>query len=207
MNQVALNHLGKDVLSSFSIVFSTALLESTDDIFVHLEAEQSIQGLSHRTLRDAKLNDFKDGECGYVAAIRGSIREFLWPRAKCPANRAPENLKLILHYASGDPRPAKSQIVEALRYFSKRLSCLSLATGTRTQWFADHYFANADGPFRSSRAFPLGSLQLGVGSDVDGVALVIPAGSLIDRFEAIDGTLESRPQGHFRIQVVSNHNF
>src|SRR6266404_3776639 len=84
---------------------------------------------------------------------------------------------------------------------------ISLATGTRTQWFADHYFANADGPFRSSRAFPLGSLQLGVGSDVDGVALVIPAGSLIDRFEAIDGTLESRPQGHFRIQVVSNHNF
>ena len=140
-------------------------------------------------------------------AVDASIREFLRPRAKCPASRAPENLKLILHHPAGDPRPAKSQIVEALRYFPKRLSCLSLATGTRTQCFADHYFANADGPCRPARAFPLGSLQLRVGSDVDGIALVIPAGRLIDSLEAIDGTPESRPQGHFRIQVVSNHDF
>ena len=69
------------------------------------------------------------------------------------------------------------------------------------------HFANTDGPFRPAHAFPLGSLQLRVGSDVDGVALVIPAGSLIDSLEAIDGTPESRPQGHFRIQVVRNHNF
>ena len=97
--------------------------------------------------------------------------------------------------------------MEALRYSPKRLGCLSLATRTHTQWFADHYFAYADSPFRPARSFPLGSLQLRVGSDVDGIALVIPAGSLIDSLEAIDGTLESRPQGHFRIQVVSNHNF
>jgi hypothetical protein len=64
MNQAALNHLRKDVLSSFPVVFSPPLLESTDDILVHSEAEQSIQGLGHRTLRDAKLDDFKDGECG-----------------------------------------------------------------------------------------------------------------------------------------------
>src|SRR6267143_1083139 len=128
-------------------------------------------------------------------------------KAKCPANRTPENLELILHYPSGDSRPAKPQIVEALRYSPKRLGRLSLATGTHTQWFANHYFANADGPFRPARVFPLGSLQLRVGSDVDGIALVIPAGSLIDSLEAIDGTPESRPQGHFRIQVVSNHNF
>jgi hypothetical protein len=63
MNQVAPNHLRKDVLSSFSVVFSPPLLESTDDNLVQLEAEQSIQSLSHRTLRDTKLNDFKDGEC------------------------------------------------------------------------------------------------------------------------------------------------
>jgi hypothetical protein len=67
--------------------------------------------------------------------------------------------------------------------------------------------ANADGPCRPAGAPPVGSLQLRVGSDLDVIALVIPAGSLIDSLEAIDGTLESRPQGHFRIQVVSNHNF
>src|SRR6267143_6447692 len=100
-------------------------IESTDDILVHSEAEQSIQGLGHRTLRDAKLDDFKDGECGKVAAICGSIREFLGPRAKCPAGRTPENLKLILHHPSGDSRPAKPQIVEALRYSPKRLGRLS----------------------------------------------------------------------------------
>ena len=116
-------------------------------------------------------------------------------------------MKLVLHYPSGDSRPTKPQILEALRYSPKRLGRLSLATGTHTQWFADHYFANADGPFRPARAFPLGSFQLRVGSDVDGIALVIPARSPIDSLEAIDGTPESRPQGHFRIQVVSNHNF
>jgi hypothetical protein len=65
---------------------------------------------------------------------------------------------LALASREPDSRPAKSQIVEALRYSPKRLGRPSLATGTRTQWFADHYFANADGPFRPARAFALGPL-------------------------------------------------
>jgi len=97
--------------------------------------------------------------------------------------------------------------VEALRYSAKRLGRLSLAAGANTQWFADNYFANADRLFPLARSFPFSSLQLRVGPDVDTVALVIPAGRLIDTLEAIDGTPESRPQGHFRIQVISNHNF
>jgi len=89
---------------------------------------------------------------------------------------APENLKLILHMHPVAPRPAKSQIVEALRYFSKRLSCLSLATGHARSGSQTTTLLMRMVLFRSSRAFPLGSLQLGVGSDVDGVALVIPSG-------------------------------
>ncbi len=64
MNYVALYHCGEDLLSGFPVVFSPALLESTHNNLVHLESEESIQGFSNRTLRDAQLDDFKDGERG-----------------------------------------------------------------------------------------------------------------------------------------------
>ena len=53
---------------------------------------------------------------------------------------------------------------------------------------ADHHFANVQCPVQEVFLLPVGFLQLRVGSDVDAVALLVPAGRLIDGFEAMNGT-------------------
>lgn len=71
---------------------------------------------------------------------------------------------------------------------------------------ADHHFANVHCPLHEVFLLPLGFLQLRVGSDVNAVALVIPAGRLIDGLEAINGTAKLPPHCRFGIDFVSGYH-
>ena len=83
----------------------------------------------------------------------------------------------------------------------------SLATWADAQWFANDHFANVHCPLHEAFLLPLGLLQFRVGSDVDAVALVIPAGGLIDGLETFNGSAELTPHSHFGIQFVGDYHF
>jgi len=72
---------------------------------------------------------------------------------------------------------------------------------------ADHHSANVHCPLHEVFLLPLDFLQLQVGSDVDAVALVVPAGRLIDGLEAMNGTVELPPHCGFGIYFVSVYHF
>lgn len=93
------------------------------------------------------------------------------------------------------------------RYRPKRLGSFSLAAWAGRQRFANHYFANVYRSLDVVFLFPPGLFQFSVGSNIDTVALVIPAGSLIDGLEILNGGAELRSHGHFRIQFVRDHHF
>jgi hypothetical protein len=87
--------------------------------------------------------------------------------------------------------------VETLGYHPRRSESFFLAKRADGWELADHHFANVHCPLQEVFLLPLGFLQLHVGSDVDAVALVVPAGRLIDGLEAMNGTAELPPHCRF----------
>jgi len=70
-----------------------------------------------------------------------------------------------------DSRPAKPQIVEATSLFSETSGSPFFGNGDTHEWFATTNLLTRTVLFVRLVPFRLGSLQLRIGSDVDGVAL------------------------------------